>query len=419
MTHIEQPDCALLQFSGLGKHLCIPHDLTLLGSIEKVMPSWPYSVANRLSSCTPKDDCVASVRRNTRRPDTYNIESVYMDEPLLGLPAASAVCALVADVLETFSGQTDTRIVLHAGAFAIGRRLIAVTGPRRAGKSTLIGRLCADTDVQVFCDDVLPINLSGQGVALGVAPRLRLPLPNNAAAGFQKFVKQHLGPHDGRYGYVCSSNLAPHGTQLPLGALVVLDRQAGEQAHLCSIPEDDALFYALQQNMGNFGSPDEALASTQALLGSLNCVRLVYSDLEEAVQLLKRAFACNKGIHAEVPVKDPGPWAPATPNRPQPVDAGQTFTRTAGATLRRVGDSAFLWQNGEHCIWRLNAVAQAVWSVLEVPGSAREVAEALGEVFVQVPRAQLLLDVRTILGQMQAEGFVVNSQLPHRNFSGD
>ncbi|MFP5482167.1 MAG: hypothetical protein ACLGGW_02685, partial [Gammaproteobacteria bacterium] len=107
-------------------------------------------------------------------------------------------------------------IALHAGAVAISNRLIAITGPRRAGKSTLIARLCAEPDLQIFCDDVLPISPLGEGVALGVAPRLRLPLPAKASQHFKQFARQHLGPHDNRYGYLCTTNLAGNGTRLPL-----------------------------------------------------------------------------------------------------------------------------------------------------------------------------------------------------------
>lgn len=237
----------------MAGEVCIPDEPTLLAGIAQLISSWEYT-------CRPTHDetrnlpnnCIARVRRNAKNPLTFDIESVYLEETLHGLPMASTLCALLADVLEAYIEESNNPITFHGGAFAINGRLIAVTGPRRAGKSTLIARLCAERDLQIFCDDVLPISPQGEGVALGLAPRLRLPLPAQANKHFKQFVDQHLGPHDNRYGYLCTSNLAPHGSRLPLGAIVMLDRQANTAARLHTMNEDDALFYALEQNMGSF-----------------------------------------------------------------------------------------------------------------------------------------------------------------------
>ncbi len=150
-------------------------------------------------------------------------------------------------------------------------------------------------------------------MALGVAPRLRLPLPAKASMHFKQFARQHMGPHDSRYGYLCASNVALHGVRLPLGAIVVLDRQTDTPACLHTVNEDDALFYTLEQNMGQFNSPGEALATTQALLGKITCVRLVYSNLEEAVQLLRKAFDGKEAINPDLQVKPAQGWVPPTP----------------------------------------------------------------------------------------------------------
>lgn len=399
----------------MAGEVCVPNEPALLKAIEQVIPSWKTtSTLAQSAACGPPGNCVARVTRNSENGSTFDIESVYLDEPLQGLPAASAVCALLADVLEAYIEECKSPLTLHGGAFAIGGRLIAITGPRRAGKSTLIARLCAEPGLQIFCDDVLPITPQGEGLALGVAPRLRLPLPATACKQFATFVQQHLGPHDTRYGYVCSGNLAKHGTRLPLAALVVLDRQVRTAANtrapagLHTLTEDDALFYALQQNMGDFESPAAALAHTQALLGEITCVRLVYSDLEDAVQLLTKAFDCAHSVHSDVPVQPAQAWLPQGVENPSPVPIDQVFLRAPGVALRRIGESTFLWRaDGDQSIWRLNTVAQALWSLLEIPGSARELAEILTEVFVQVPRNQLERDIAAVLAIMQESMFIV------------
>ena len=100
-------------------------------------------------------------------------------------------------------------------------------------------------------------------------------------------------------------------------------------------------------------------------------------------------------------------WVPPTPETHTLADTGRVFKRAPTAALRRIGQSAFLWQAGEHTLWRLNTEGQAVWALLEMPGNARELAEALAEVFVEVPQKQLEHDVLKMLGKMWAEGFLI------------
>lgn len=399
--------CLLIRFDGMAGEVCVPNEQALLKSIEQIAPTWKYSCTPiQGEACGLPNNWIAKVSNNTQHPGTFNIESIYLDEPLLGLPTASALCALMADLLEAHIGESQNPIALHAGAVAMGNRLIAITGPRRAGKSTLIARLCAEPDLQIFCDDVLPISPLGEGIALGVAPRLRLPLPAKASKHFTQFANQHLGPNDSRYGYLCTGNLAHHGNRLPLGAIVVLDRQTDTAACLHTMNEDDALFYALEQNMGNFESPAKALEATQALLGKLICVRLVYSNLEEAVQLLRKAFDGEEGINPDLPVKPAQDWLPSAPETEALAAPDQVFKRTPTTALRRIGQSAFLWQAGEHTIWRLNTVGQAVWALLEIPGNAKELAQSLAEVFVQTKLQDIEVDVRRVLALMHDQGFI-------------
>ncbi|MCR2745272.1 PqqD family protein [Limnobacter parvus] len=396
----------LLKFSGVGQGLCVPNHLALMNALREVVPTWDFTEEALSSDCEIGDHCVAHVSIAFHAPLCYNINSIYTEEPMMGLSTASAVCSLLADILETHISNSANPIALHAGAFVMGGKLIAVSGPRRAGKSTLISRLCAEPDVQIYCDDVLPVNPSGHGIALGLAPRLRLPLPKLASPVFRQHVQQHLGPHDERYGYLCSANVAAHGTTHPLAALIILDRRAqATNAHFCELNEDDALFYALQQNMGNFANPQEALLRTQALLGNVRCLRLVYHDLEDAVALLRQAFGQSAEPYTNLPVQPAQAWQPETARAAEPIRAKQVFARAPGAAVRRIGNSTFLWLASENSVWRLNTVAEAVWALLETPGSAEELADVLGEVFVQVPKAQLEKDIAGLMAVMKEEGF--------------
>jgi hypothetical protein len=80
---------------------------------------------------------------------TYALNSAYLDAPMQGLPPASAVCGIIADLSERFFESRPDWLALHCGAFLSGDRLVLVTGGQRAGKSTLISRLSAETDLTI------------------------------------------------------------------------------------------------------------------------------------------------------------------------------------------------------------------------------------------------------------------------------
>jgi hypothetical protein len=275
--------------------------------------------------------------------------------------------------------------------------LVALAGPHRAGKSTLIARLSAEPDLSVFCDDVLPLDSDGCGVALGIAPRLRLPFPATASDAFRRHVATHLGPADDRYGYVCAPTVARHGTRTPLGALVVLERRESGPARLHRLDPDIAMQQLLARNMGDLGTAEHAFGLVRETARRARCLTLVYSDLEEAVTLLRHAFTGDRAAPIAPPLATTAPIPEAAP---APVDPDRLWHRAGDVAVRRVGDSAFLWRPEDTTLWRMNPVAQMVWMALDLPGSARDVADAIADVFPATPAAEILDDVGRLLAML-------------------
>ena len=98
----------------------------------------------------------------------------------------------------------------------MGGGLIVFPSTYRAGKSTLIAALAA-SGVRTHADDLMPLT-QGEGVALGINPRLRRPLPANAPDRLLMFVARHAGPRDRRYQYLDlpAPLLSPHGERRPI-----------------------------------------------------------------------------------------------------------------------------------------------------------------------------------------------------------
>ncbi|MFN3822686.1 MAG: PqqD family protein [Pseudorhodobacter sp.] len=343
----------------------------------------------------------------------YRVHSAYTDDPLDELPEASAVCAMIADLAQAASeaqGQ-NAGIGFHCGAFTISGRLVALTGAHRAGKSTLVSRLTAEPDLRVFCDDVLALSKDGTGSALGIAPRLRLPLPDSVTDAFREHVGASLGPADDRYGYVLSPNLARHGATAPLCAIVMLDRRAGQRAGFHQMPPEEALRLLVEQSITAYDDAGDAYATARRIVSGVAVLRLVYQDLEDAVCLLRQAFGGETILPEDLPVGAPladEPGAVPEP-APAPVAVETVWRRAAGIGLRHVGQSAFLWWPGDGMLWQLNPTGHAIWTLLELPGSARDIAAALAEIFPAVPPDRLEADCAMLMARLAAEGFILTA----------
>jgi hypothetical protein len=389
------PGWRMMRYAGLSRPVVMQAGTGLEEGLAQVLRGWEPVIEE---VAQPQGRALSCVYAESPGDEGFAVHSVFAEAPFRALEPASAICALVADLGQAYFDERPGTLALHCGAFRIGGRLVAVSGPPRAGKSTLIARLTAEPGVEVYCDDILPVTPEGLAVGLGVAPRLRLPLPEGSSAVFRDHVQATLGPRDRRYGFVCAPSVAPHGTQARLSVLVRLARRAEGPAQLFRLETDSALTELLTRNMAEQETPDAAFARGRTLVEGLTAVTLVYSDLEEAVALLRRAFGTAEGLAACLSGGTPPEPAPSRAEDGAPMDPDAVVARAHGVTVRRLGGSAFLWRPEGTAIWRLNAVAAAVWAMLDIPGSAREIGETLGEVFPDEPVERLVADVAALLG---------------------
>lgn len=387
-----------LHFAGLSGPVRLDRAAQVGEGLRRVLHGWPFDKTQGSNAAPVSTVC--------REGATFTVASPWLDEAFTGLPAASAVCAVLADISEAYFDARPGLPVLHCGAFETGARLIALTGHAHAGKSTLMARLTVEDDLVTYCDDILPLDAGGYGIALGAAPRLRLPLPQAASPAFRAHVGRHKGPYDDEYCYVCAPTVAAHGRRAPLSVLVVLDRRAKACAALHAVGETETIHHLLTQNMGDFDSPAQGYAHAQALAARLTCLRLVYSDLEEAVALLRAAFVGAEGVNPAVTIHPPLPPQEEPGPKVSPAAPETVFARRSQVALRRHGGALFLWQNGGATLFRLNDVGAAIWALLEIPGNAHEIAQVLAEAFPDQDYARLTADVAALLGALQDEGLI-------------
>ena len=351
------------------------------------------------------DAALAPLSRVRGVDDRFDLHSPWLDAPLAGLMAASAACGVVADMSQAFCNQHAGCLGLHCGAVQINGHLVAMTGPARAGKSTLVSRLTAEADMTVFCDDILPVLQDGLAFGLGLAPRLRLPLPDSVTPAFRAHVARYMGPADRRYGYLCGPNIAPHGTRAPVAAVIVLAREEATKAQLHRMEPSEAVRHLIRQNISAPAEGTVHFDQVTRMARNVLCLKLVYSDLEDAVALLRAAFAAPELPAAGVTIAPPLP-AELDPVVRPPVDLAQEWQRSPDVAVRAVQEDLFLWHATEHSYFHLNPVARAIWTLLESPITGDEIAAILSEAFPDADPARIAEDVALLLGAFAGEGLI-------------
>lgn len=392
-----------LHFSGIGLQVRLDNAPEVEAALAQVLNGWQPQPAPPHGP-RPRQSHIRATAQG------FSARSDYLDETLTGLGPAGATCAVIADLAQDYFESRPGWLALHCAAVQHAGRLIAMTGPARAGKSTLAARLTLEPDMQVFCDDVLPLGTDGQAVALGIAPRLRLPLPDGCSAAFRAHVARHMGPRDDRYGYLCAPGVAPHGTRAPLAVLLILDRRRDAAARLHAMPADEALHFLLSQNMSDLDTAEAGFHRLSGLLAGVTCLRLVYSDLEAAVTLIRHAFGGDATLAGDTPIGPPldNPMQVALPQAA--LSPAARWARNPDVVVQPKAGGGFLWQAGRQMIWHLNSLGLAVWTLLEIPGSARDIGALLHEQFPDEDQARVIADINALIAALARDGLIVPAQ---------
>lgn len=381
----------------------------LLPALESVAMGWTMR-----STPVPSPEAVKNpLAVALKTADGFTLHSRHLEAPLAGLPLASVVCGLVADLAQAFADAHPEGLALHCGAFRRDGRVVAIAGPACAGKSTLISRMAAETDCEIVCDDVLPVSPDGEAFALGFCPRLRLPLPDEAAPAFRTLVASRLALSDDRYGYIRPERLVPHGTAGPLSCLILLDRRRDAPACLHEVGTVEAVREIVLRNINPALDPDTTLDRAESLLGRIAVCRLVYSDLEEAVALLARAYPAD----AKWPAVPPDPTLPdASPERTgaPPLALDVTVVQRSNVFARTVGDAVFLSTPEDQEVHELNPVGAAAWRYLSEPATGAEIAQALALAFPEADTEAVAEDIAGLLGALVDAGLVEHA--PQESF---
>lgn len=296
------------------------------------------------------------------------------------------ICDLHDVLFDWFLDRHRDYLCLHAASIEVGNGLVMIPSVGKAGKSTLSVGM-AMLGHRVFGDDVLALEPgSDDGLAFGVLPRLRLPLPDRIGQRFRRFLSQRSGPSNADWVYadLREGKIAHFGATAPVKAIVFLDRRPSGRARLAPVDNAHVLGELVRQNFAEGVAPTAAFTRLLGLASRAQCRRLVYSDTIEAARLLSAELSDD-------PAAQPAP------------KTGQLIER---GVERHFGDALFLVSQTEDAVLSLGPAAAALWRQLTLGRSRKVVTALFQSAFPEVDRATIGADIAQAFATLAAHGLV-------------
>jgi len=365
---------------------------------DEYFQNWSYDITPR-SAAEPFATLVFDGER-------YSLKTNLATDPVPHKSPVNAICDLVAAAARQRADERPEEMCLHAACVQMGAALVVFPAVRRAGKSSLTMALAAK-GFKVFGDDVLSVTSRPgapvMGNATGSPIRLRLPLPPELPDWLVDHIDAYRGPGNQQYLYVSPPQIAHQGVQVPIGALIHLERGDDIATELLAMSPGIMLSRLLKQNFARSANADRILADLFGLAQNTPAFLLRYSNIEEAVDTLARQFQnqpAPKKLVQERPTQGARsitdiPAGPETALRQHPT-----------ALLRELGGEHFATNQTLTRVLHLNEGAVRIWKLLEQPTSETEAIEILHTAFPDASLVEIKADTQKTFGDLKDAGLV-------------
>jgi hypothetical protein len=275
----------LFRFAGLHHPVAFTDADSLYPYMDMILRDWGIEKYDAGVETPP----VISIRKTDAG---FERRSSWLSKPAIFQNPVDAVCDLIVDLIHAYVADHQGLLCLHCAAVEFNRGLVIFPNTYRAGKSTLSLRLVA-SGARLFTDDVLPVSNQGDfGLALGILPRLRLPLPHGITPDFRDFVIQRAGPQNTRYLYVNLglNEQAVLETAAPVQGITILQRIENVKPRLMEVKKSTVVKDMILRNFARQNPGLEIVDRLNAIAGNAQCYRLEYDNLDQAANLLQEAF---------------------------------------------------------------------------------------------------------------------------------
>lgn len=397
-----------LQFSGLDHPVALEAASRLRPIIADVFRNWEYT--ENLVPCSPPFVTIKPKDRSK-----WSLVLADGQSAARHWDAVNVICDLVAEMAWERLRSDPSLLCLHAAALDFGGHLVVLPNARRAGKSTLAAAL-GHLGHRIYTDDFLPIRTEHEtqrlvGVANGVAPRMRLPLPASFSDGLAAWVAQDPGPANKQYKYLVNSPVAPGDETMPLGAVIILDRKNDHCAPTLDVMSiQDVISTLVAQNFARTLHAGTILKSVENLAQNVPAFRLTYHCGEAAATFLSKHEAMQN-------LRNTSHALTAPPSRPSPLNTAshptqafeptRKYIRASGVTETKGDTDHFLADGNGVAIHRLNAGSAAIWHLLKEPVDLAEVTAILAAAFDDVDSDKIAADSEGLMRRLAAARLIV------------
>lgn len=386
----------------------LEREIRLLGceDLEACLPTvlagMPYSIVHDDPSSKPFASVVGTAGR-------YRLHAPELGAPSYQSDAVNAACDLAGLVARQYVWGRVDRIALHAAAVVVNGSLVVFPAQRRAGKS-LLTLAAAQLGARVFSDDVLPIEfVPGNpmlGVAMGIAPRVRLPLPFSGLR-LPESDTRRPAVQNSQYRYVAVPGLASAEEKLPIGAFVALERRDDGPAKTEPMSRGAMLGSLLTQNFGRGPDAETLLTGLHALAASVPSYRLTYSDPVAAAAHLLSEIGPHHGKSAPLlPFNKLSTELTAASFGAESDDERTNWRRT-DAKLHQLEGECYAANAQRDRVLHFNEGMVRIWTLLAEPNNRRQVAQLLQAAFPGVVPEQVARDVATGFDALAGAGLIV------------
>ena len=386
----------------LGRCLRIDQAPDVVAALTEAMPGWPITVQAATGPVPVRyiyRDAEGLWQGSVNEPNEFHLPS-----------PASAACSLVGELVSQRLLNEPDLLGLHCASVEINGRLVLFPENSKAGKSTLSVAFAA-AGYRVFGDDVLGLTPQGQGVAMGVAPRLRLPLPDSFSAEFVAYSQRHAGPEDDRYRFVLPgvNGLARFNDQSPVGAIVLLERDPQTlEPEVVTLPPAEGLLQLLCQNFARQTSDATLLTRLLPLMQTVPCLLLRYSEPLAGARYLANFIKDPErlnGHNASLLNVPPHHVQQSCPNIAAAA-LESLWVAQQGVTSYALGEELFLIHIASGTIHRVNSSGKIAWQLLQQqPLSGHDLSDVIASHF-KAPLNEVTLDISTLLAALAQTGLI-------------
>lgn len=392
-----------LSLPHLGRCLRIEQAFDVVDALIHALPGWPITVQPALG---PMPD------RYIYRDTKGLWQGSFLEPNEFHLPSpASAACSLVGDLVSQRLLNQPELLGLHCASVEINGRLVVFPESSKAGKSTLAVAFSA-AGYRIFGDDVLGLTAQGEGVAMGVAPRLRLPFPDSFSPEFVAYADRHAGPEDDRYRFVipADNGLANYNETCPVGAIVLLERDSSiSEPEVITLPPAEGLLQLLCQNFASDISSAALLTRLLPLMKAVPCLLLRYSEPLAGARYLAKIIVDPQQQNANhASLLNLAPHDSPLDNLSAAKAALElVWTLKLSVIHYPLGEELFLIHTLSGAIHRLNASGKLAWQLLQQQTlSGYELSDIIADYF-QAPLAEVTLDISTLLAALAQADLIV------------